>query len=263
MDAFSPADRWLWIFFLLSAVAGSVAASVLAVGAASWLNWSHRRKDRYAITNRGFLWQRSVWPFSPDHWPVHRFPLEEVNALEVLHHADGTGTLTFLDVWVELTVDESVNPAFARIPDLDQALTIAYLAAEEAGIPPPERPTGEQVLRQTLRDYLGCSVVGSMAAVVVCLGAAIALGLVITHPGGDLERGSAVRCLDARLAALPGVAGVMFAAACVGLWSLAVRKRLRRHPHLARLRRLLAWLRVVLVLVWLGAMAWIVLALIA
>jgi hypothetical protein len=86
---------------------------------------------------------------------------------------------------------------------------------------------------------------------------------VITHPGGDLERGLAVRCLHARLTALAGVAGVMFAAAFVGLWSLAVRKRLRRHPHLARLKRLLAWLRVVLVLVWLGAMAWIVLVLVA
>jgi hypothetical protein len=36
---------------------------------------------------------------------------------------------------------------------------------------------------------------------------------------------------------------------------------LRRYPHLCRLRRLLAWLRLVLALVWLGAVAWIVLML--
>lgn len=45
-------------------------------------------------------------------------------------------------VWVELDVDERVNLSFVRIPDVDLALAVAYAAAEEAGIPPPERPRG-------------------------------------------------------------------------------------------------------------------------
>lgn len=54
----------------------------------------------------------------------------------------------------------------------------------------------------------------------------------------------------------------MFVTGVLGLWSLAVRSRMRRYPHLHQLRRLLAWLRVFLALICLGTMAWVVLTLV-
>ena len=260
-STFSLTERLFWVFTLLSILVVGVVAPALVVLLLSALNWSRRRMELYVITDRGFLWQRSVWLFTRTTWPVHRFPLKEVNALEVLHHADGTGTITFLDEWVSLG-EESVNPSFARIPDVDLALLIAYAAAEEAGIPQAERPSGWQVMGRTFINWLVAIVVGSVGAVILCLGAAILLGVAISAQGQDLESTSLFLLLLQFESVMPTAAVVMFVTGFVGLWSLAVRSKLRRYPHLYRLRRLLAWLRVILAVVWVGAMAWIVLTLV-
>ena len=257
----SSLDRWMWITLGISMPVSMAAAAAVVVMLASALGWTAKRKELYAITDRGFLWQQSLWPFSESAWPVHRFSLEQVNALEVVRHADGTGTITFLEKWISLGQD-SVHPCFARIPDLDLALTIAYAAAEQAGIPQPERPSGWQVMGRVFTNWLVANVVGSLGAVIVCLGAAIVLGVAISDRGRELEGTMRLRFLLQSSMAWPVVAVVMFVTGFVGLWSLAARSRLRRHPHLHRLRRLLAWLRVFLALVWLAAMAWIVLTLV-
>jgi hypothetical protein len=258
----SSMDRWMWITMGISMPVSMTAAASVVVMLVSALGWTEKRKELYAITDRGFLWQQSLWPFAQSRWPVHRFSLAEVNALEVVRHADGTGTITFLEEWISVG-ENSVNPRFARIPDLDLALTIAYAAAEEAGIPPPERPSGWQVMGRAFTNWLVAAIVGSAGAVIVCLGAAIVLGLAIADRGRELEGALRLGFLLQSSMAWPVVAAVMFVTGFVGLWSLAVGSRLRRHPHLHRLRRLLAWLRVFLALAWLGAMAWIVLTLVA
>jgi hypothetical protein len=263
VPTFSLADRLFWVFFLSSMLVVGVAAPTLVVTMLSALGWSQRREELYAITDRGFLWQRSVWLLSRTIWPVERFSLEEVDGLEVTRHADGTSTLTFLDVWIALDADTSINPSFARIPDLDLALTIAYAAAEEAGIPPLERPTAWQVMSQAFTNWLVAIVVGSLGAVVVGLGAATLLGAAISGQGQHLESDLQLLKLLQFSKALPTAAVLMFVTGFAGLWSLAVRSRLRRYPHLHRLRRLLAWLRILLALVWLGVMAWVATALVA
>jgi hypothetical protein len=251
----SSSERVFWIFFLTNLMLVGIAAPALVVLLVSVLNRAQKRKELYAITDRGLLWQRSIWPLSPDRWPVHRFSLEEVNALEVQRHADGTGTITLLDVSVSLDADRSVNPAFSYIPDPDLALAIAYTASEEAGIPPPERPTAWQLMGQAFANWLVAITVGAAGAMLICLGAAILLGLSLEGRGGKLGD---LRELLQIATALPAAAAVMFVSGVAGLWSLAVRSRLRRYPHLLRLRRLLAWLRFIMALVWLGTLAWIV-----
>jgi hypothetical protein len=255
----SFSERVFWVFFVSSLLLVGIAAPALVVLVLSALDRSHKRKELYAITDRGLLWQRSTWPLSPDRWPVHRFSLEEANALEIVHHADGTGTITLLDVSVSLDADSSVNPAFSYIPDPDLALAMAYAAAEEAGVPPPEQPTAWQVMGQAFANWLVAITVGAAGAVIICLGAAILLG--VSFEGRSGEPGG-LRELLQIATAFPAAAAVMFAAGLTALWSLAVRSRLRRYPHLHRLRRLLAWLRLVLALIWFGTMAWIVLMLV-
>ena len=262
VQAWSILERWLWTSMAISLPCSLVMATALVLMLVSALGWAHRRKDLYAITDRGFLWQRNVWPFSQHIWPVHRFSLDEVNAVEITRHADGTGTIVFPDEWVSFDVDQSVNPSFARIPEVDLALAIAYAAAEQAGIPQPERPSGWQVMGQAFRNWLVAIVVGSVGAVVVCLGASSALGVAISAQGQDLGNSLQLPYLWRRSGVFQAAAVTMFVTALAGLWSLAVRSRLRCYPHLRRLRRLLAWLRVALTLIWLGTMAWIVLTLV-
>jgi hypothetical protein len=257
----SALGRWIGTAMVVSMAVSFVLATTLVVMLIAALSWRLKKSDLYAITDRGFLWHQSVWPFPSDKLPVHRFPLEEVNAIEVVRHAGGTGTITFLDVWVSLGED-GVNPSFVRIPDVDLALIIAYAAAEEAGVPQPERPTAWQVMSRTSANRLAAIVGRAVGAVVVCLGAAWVLGGAISDQGEDMRSALQLPLLLQSSTAFPVVVGLMFATSLVGLWSLAVRSRLRRYPHLHRLRRLLAWLSVLLALVWLGAMAWIVLTLV-
>jgi hypothetical protein len=142
-------------------------------------------------------------------------------------------------------------------------LAIAYAAAEQAGISEPERPSGWRVMGKVLKNWLVAIVLGSVAAVVPCLGRSVFLGVAISSQARGVESAVPLPFLPECATALPVAAGVMFVSSLVGLWSLAVRRTLRRQPHLHRLRRLLAWLRIVLALLWLGAMALIVLTLVA
>lgn len=168
-QAWSPMERWMWASMAISLPCSLVIAAALVLVLASALAWAQSRGDLFAITDRGFLWQRCV-AFSQRVWPVHRFPLDEMNALEVTRHADGSGTITFLNVWVSLDIDSSVNPSCARIADVGLALAVAYAAAEQAGVPQLERPSGWQVMGRALTNWLVDIVVGAVGAVVVCLG---------------------------------------------------------------------------------------------
>jgi hypothetical protein len=191
---------------------------------------------------------------------VYRFSLAEVNGLEISHHADGTGSIRFLDVWLPLGEDnELVNPSLSRLPDLDLALTIAYAAADQAGVPPQDRPTALQMMGRVLTGRLGCHVVGSALAVVACLGATILVSIAAAAEGWALGHALQPWVLIQEPRRVLAAVGLMFATGFLGFWSFALRERLRRYPHLQRLRRILAWLQGALALFWLGVAAWAVL----
>ena len=76
---------------------------------------------------------------------------------------------------------------------------------------------------------------------------------------GDVARQSRWDALLAAWRDLLPPASLIFCAGLVGLWTVVVSNRLRRHPHLLRFRRSLVWARIALGVVWLSSLAWMVL----
>jgi hypothetical protein len=226
----------------LATMAGSTALTALI--AALYLTVLSR--EVYAITDREFL------RLSGDN--IHRISPRQAYNVEVRHHRDGTGTVTFLGVPESMFDDTLGRLAFEAITEIDDVVSLARQVAQQTGYQEPSL-TFVQVLARAVST-----------AIVIALSAAAGTVLVLgvcwlASRQVSFNAGKAIPFLPILHEwSVQKVALAMYAAVALLIWALKTHDAARRSGlrWIAAAIGVLQWLStgsVVILILW---MVWTV-----